>query len=172
VRLAGGEEEGMRSHNPYDGLSPWLIELLRDRRKLSKRNISLLIVTFCRNKPQTDAGLAALIVYDRAKEIAEGKRYKDQREKANCFLDFLDKGLKRAYVQGELVDYTTYRKGQSSLMGNKIDYCPVCNRKGAIEPVYCTNGEVVHWGHTIHKTRPFFMGEESVERCEWPPGSR
>jgi len=159
----------MTEFHPYDYLPSWLIDLLLDRRRLSNTAIDQLIYRFGTIEPHIDEGLAACTIYDYAREIATNQNYAERRKKASHFLNWLDKGLKRAFVHGELMDYTRYRKGQKSLMGNRIDYCPVCGRKGAIEPVYRKDGNVVHWGHTIHKTRPFFMGEESIERCEWSP---
>lgn len=115
-----------------------------------------------------DSGFAAYVTRQRIQAIqaAEGE---SKVQLACAFLDFLVEGFARQKRFGQTIYYTRWKVGKAGLTGGTVGVCPVCGRKGVLNP---PDAEYDFGGSTTHIVKPFFMGEEILDSCDWNPQAK
>lgn len=115
----------------------------------------------CEPEPDTFPSMAWL------RKASEIEAVEDDAEKialATKYVDDLFFAFERQNRQDKKVRYTHWKKGSTSLFGDPIGVCPVCGRKGEI---FAPSEEYEFAGSTNHVVSPFFMGQQTLDRCDW-----
>lgn len=114
-----------------------------------------------------DKSLAASSIRKRTREIEKETEPAAIERQMRDFLSFLTEALTRQSYQDEdkTVYFTHWGIGKTALSGaDVIGICPVCGRRGAIA---LPEEEYAFAGQTVHVAKPFFMGLDVLESCDW-----